>query len=166
MAGQGQGQWHTKFSCLTTGWPAGYRGAVRCSAIFALLLLAAGCVRLPDVSPPPARPASSARAPGPSDLPGTPVVRELDTRRAYVVRLSEPALVEVPGRLRVFAPNPGASVTVDGGEQQVLPLNSDLEPGRHHMVVTCPDGTVETYQVAVESEATVHLRVCAQPMGP
>lgn len=131
-----------------------------------LVLLVVGCVRLPDVAPPPTSPADAAHGQEVAEIPGGPTVRELDTRRAYVVRLGETGGSGPPGRLRVFSSEPGAAVLIDGQEHISLPLNIDIAPGRHTVVATCPDGTVESREVTVEPEATVHVRVCGRVMEP
>jgi hypothetical protein len=122
-----------------------------------------GCSSLPPVSPPPTAGASALPS---QELPGDPVVADLDTRRAHVVRLSETGMPTALGRLHLYAPIPGVMAAVDGGQQLALPQNIDLEPGYHQLVATCPDGSTETYRTAIEVAATVHLRVCARPMRP
>ncbi len=125
-----------------------------------VFLAFAGCAGRLEVEVPEAD--DSASSPRP-DLPGDPLVRELDTGRAHVVRMSEAGAPESYGRLHLSSPTPGVEVSVNGGEELSLPHNLDLPPGPHNVVADCPDATTETYRATVEPGATVHLRVCGRP---
>ncbi len=126
-----------------------------------MVLFGGACSAPPAVSPPPVDGAGP--APPGRELPGEPMVRELDTQRAYIVRMSEAGNVSSVGWIHIFAPVPGVMIGIDGGQQLPLPQTVNLEEGSHQLEATCPDGSTETYHVTIEQGATVHLQVCAGP---
>jgi hypothetical protein len=99
---------------------------------------------------------------GAADLPGPPLVVELATGRPHVVRLAAPAPVTGEGRLQVTSATPAAMASIDDGEPLPLPLAMQVTAGPHQVVVTCGDGSDETFNVVIESTTAVHLRVCSR----
>lgn len=97
---------------------------------------------------------------GTRELPGDPVLLELDTNRAHVVQIIESEEVAETGRLQISSTVAGVIVSIDGGAQVPLPQSIDVETGIHEVIATCPDSTIETMNITVEPTATVHLRVC------
>lgn len=103
---------------------------------------------------------------GTRELPGEPVLLELETSRAHVVQLIESEEVDETGRLQISSTMAGVMVSIDGGERVPLPQSIDVEIGVHEVVATCPNSTIETMNITVEPAATVHLRVCNSTRGP
>ncbi len=101
-----------------------------------------------------------------TQIPGEPVVLKLATGRAHVVRLVEPDDVATDGRLQVTSTSPGVMVVVDDGERLPLPLVIQIVVGPHEVRALCPNSTSESFNVVVEPEATVHLRVCSPRRRP
>lgn len=104
---------------------------------------------------------------GARPLPGEPVVVELSTDRAHVVRLEETEAGGDRGVLEIAAGVAGAMVVVDGEDPAPLPLSREIGAGAHEVIVSCPDGSTETMTVSLEPGMTVTLRVCNAPVqGP
>lgn len=100
-------------------------------------------------------------------LPGDPVLVELDTDRARVVRLAEVEPAGERGQLQIASGVAGAMVAVDGDEPVSLPLSIELSAGAHQLIVTCPDASIENIIASIEPGSTVHVRVCNAPVqGP
>jgi hypothetical protein len=126
-----------------------------------LALALAGCAAA--IGAPAAEGDAGARPP-----PAEPVLVELSTDRASVVRLDEPAAGGVDGGVIAIASGvAGAMVTIDGEDPAPLPLARELGAGAHEVIVTCPDASTETMTVSIEPGMTVNLRVCnAAVQGP
>lgn len=109
----------------------------------------------------PAAPAAEGDA-GARPLPGEPVVVELSTGRAQVVRLEEAGAAggDGGGTIEIASGVAGAMVVLDGEDPAPLPLRRELGAGAHEVIVTCPDASTETMTVSIEPGMTVNLRVC------
>jgi hypothetical protein len=94
-------------------------------------------------------------------LPGDPVVVELNTDRAHVVRVEEAAAGGADhGTIVIASGVAGAMVVLDGEDPAPLPLSRELGAGAHEVIVSCPDASTETMTVSIEPGTTVNLRVC------
>ncbi len=99
-------------------------------------------------------------------LPGEPVLLELDTSSAHLVRLIETETAGETGRLQISSSAPGVVVSIDGAPHVPLPAVQEVGVGVHEVNAICPNSTNENLSVSVEAGATVHLRLCDQAIRP
>lgn len=122
----------------------------------ALVALSLGCPRSPTVHLSEVNDETAQRQAPPSG----PVLLEITTDRAEVVRLIEPQEVDENGRLQITSSSSGASVRIDDQDPLPLPLVLEVGAGVHEINALCNNGTRENFTVTVDAGDTVHLHIC------